>query len=96
MFTISTLEPYPLWSNRIIQISGGRLVAVDMDAEMGYSVKLLAPDIHLSQIPSLIPYLFAINGQPGLKLGVDYAVVRRYMFWRGLVEGDRGINSELW
>ncbi|KIO31549.1 hypothetical protein M407DRAFT_19486 [Tulasnella calospora MUT 4182] len=58
MFTASALDPKGS-PTRIMQIAGGRLVAVETDIHLyGYNVKLLAPDIRLVQIPDLLPLLF--------------------------------------
>lgn len=97
MFTNSALYPRSCWSTRIIQIASERLVAVELDPETAwYCVKLLAPDTSLAQIPHLIPRFSSVEEVSGVNLGVDYAVVRRYMFWRSQVEDDPEINWELW
>lgn len=96
MFTISALYPRTCWSTRIIQVVGGRLVAVETDRDC-YRVKLLGPDIDLIQVPSLLSEYFSIVGVAGVNLDVDYAVVRRYVFWRNQVEDDPdGVALVLW
>ncbi|KAG8926084.1 hypothetical protein FRC00_003292 [Tulasnella sp. 408] len=88
MFTISALYPRKWWSTRIIRVTGGRLIAVETDLDMqSYRVKLLGPDITLTQVPILFPEYLSIEGAAGVDLDVDYAVVRRYAFWRNEVEG---------
>ncbi|KAG8911705.1 hypothetical protein FRC00_005970 [Tulasnella sp. 408] len=90
MFTTSALYPRKWWSTRIIRVTGGRLIAVETDLDMqSYRVKLLEPDITLTQVPILFPEYLSIEGAAGVDLDVDYAVVRRYAFWRNEVEGQR-------
>ncbi|KAG8926085.1 hypothetical protein FRC00_003293 [Tulasnella sp. 408] len=90
MFTTSALYPRKCWSTRIIRVTGGRLIAVETNVEMqSRRVKLLEPNITLTQVPSLISEEPSIEGVAGVDLDVDYAVVRRYAFWRKVVEGER-------
>ncbi|KIO32630.1 hypothetical protein M407DRAFT_18393 [Tulasnella calospora MUT 4182] len=96
MFTVSALAPRGS-STRIIQVAGGRLVAVESDPDLySYNVKLLAPDIRLAQIPDLLPTSFSVGRAAGVSLNAEYAAVRRYMFWRSQVEDDLRLNLYLW
>ncbi|KAG8935177.1 hypothetical protein FRC01_007410 [Tulasnella sp. 417] len=96
MFTVSALRLGEA-STRIIQVSSGRLVAVETDLNSwSYNVKLLPSDIRLNQIPDLLRHLVSVRRAAGVDLNVDLTVVRRYMFWRSKVEDDQFLSLGLW